>query len=275
MSNTYIHDLSSVNPSLNALIPVDLPQQNGEFITGKIPFSDITNYVNSTVFNGGYTLLPSTSSILPIIGNNAATGYYSNIVGGTNNQVISSYNLLGNGNQNIIDGTYSSLINGTYSVISGDNSFLYGISNSLHGVGSSILGGSHNVLSGNNCFVLGTSISAIAVNTTFVNNLSATGTIYGKSNSYIIVSDYNSNFPVDDGDNGTIINVDTTDGNVYAVFQDNLTEGLNVTLNNIGTNSIELSSLSYPINSASLEISNQYSAVYVYLHNDELYVINR
>jgi len=275
MSNTYIHDLPAIDASLNALIPVDAPQGNGEFITGNITLEKITSFINTAKYNGGYTLSYTTSSITPIIGGNTAGGYYTTIAGGTFNNVISSYNFLGNGNQNLINGIYSSIINGRYNYLSGNNCFLYGNINSIIGDNSTILGGSDNSLIGNNCYVLGKSISAVGNDTTFVNNLSAKGTIYGDVNSFITVTDYAVDFPVDDGDNGTIINVDTTNGNVYATFQDNLTEGLNVTLNNVGTNSIQLSSLSYPISSASLTVPTQYSAVYVYLHNNALYVINR
>jgi hypothetical protein len=275
MSNTYIHDLPPVSPDSNALIPVDVPQANGEFVTGYVSIADVISTINSLKFNSGYTLSNTTSAITPTIGGNTASGTYSTIAGGTLNNVISSYNFLGNGNQNIINGSYSSLINGAYNVISGNNCFISGINNSVVGNGLTVLGGSNNTLSGINCFAFGSSISAIALDTTFVNNLSATGTIYGDVNSFITITDYAVDFPVDDGDNGTIINVDTTNGDVYATFQDNLTEGLNVTLNNVGTNSIQLSSLSYPISSASLVVSNQYSAVYVYLHNSALYVINR
>jgi hypothetical protein len=277
MSTTYIHDLPTVDAFLDTLIPVDVAQNNGEYITGKTTVSNITQIINASTFKGAYITSPSLSSVIPIINtNNIASGYYTTISGGTNNSALSSYQFIGGGRSNRLDGNFSVSVGGVSNFVVGSGCFIGGgDSNIVYGSDSAILGGISNALSGDNSFIVGSYITGIADNTVFVNNLSATGTIYGNVNSFITVTDYRTTFNVDDGDNGTIVNVDTSNGDVYAVFSDNLTEGLNVTLNNIGTNSLYLSSSYYPISASNIVASSQFSAFYVYLHNDALYAIIR
>jgi hypothetical protein len=97
-----------------------------------------------------YSLILNTSSVNVNYDTNIVTGYYSNINGGYGNRV---------------SGSGSAVIGGENNNIDSDLSTVAGINNDTKGYDNTIL--------------LGTSLSATQANTTYVNNLSSQGKLYG------------------------------------------------------------------------------------------------
>ena len=123
------------------------------------------------------------------IGNNGGSGLPGVIVGGNGNYANGYLSFIGNGVDNRIEGGYGgTILNGPAHRINGTNStILGGSSNHISSSDSSILGGRQNqILSGhNNTFILGSNITSSQANTTYVENLIASGSIEGKQGARI------------------------------------------------------------------------------------------
>jgi hypothetical protein len=111
-----------------------------------------------------YALNLVTSSINVSYDSNIVSGYYSNINGGYGNIVLGSGSTVMGGEGNVVDGDLSAAV---------------GINNNTKGY--------------SNTFLLGASLSATQANTTYVNNLSSQGKLYGTLLDWMtLVRGYNS-----------------------------------------------------------------------------------
>ena len=122
-------------------------------------FSDDTNLP--------FILDKSLSGVNTQYGSNTISEAFSNVLGGYNNDVTGGGSTVINGENNDIDSDYSAIINGL------DNKI------SIGGDYSVILGGSNNLISHQNSFAIGSDLISHANNFTYVNNISAQGSIYG------------------------------------------------------------------------------------------------
>jgi hypothetical protein len=114
-----------------------------------------------------YSFLQALSSVLVVEGNNTVTGAFSQVLGGYNNDVSGSGSSVLNGENNDIEGDFAFIGNGLNNLILSSADF------------GAILGGQNNTLGHVGSFILGSNIASHADNFTYVNNISATGKIYG------------------------------------------------------------------------------------------------
>lgn len=114
-----------------------------------------------------YTLDLSLSSVTFQFGNNSVTGILSKVLGGIDNNVTGSGSSVLNGSDNDIDGDYSF-------IGSGSNNKIFN-----NGDLGAILGGQNNALYHQESFIIGSNITSHLSGVTYVNNISATGKLYG------------------------------------------------------------------------------------------------
>jgi hypothetical protein len=107
------------------------------------------------------------SSVKPYFGNNTVTQIFASVLGGYNNDISGGGSSVINGEDNDIESDFSLIGSGLKNKISlsGDYSF--------------IAGGQNNLVQHENVFTLGSNLTSHVSNFTYVNNLSATGKIYG------------------------------------------------------------------------------------------------
>ena len=179
--------------------------------------------------------------------NTISGGYgYNTIVGGQNNTITGCFNsFIGNGFLNTscgiavsivggvcntVSGNYSALVGGLSSIASGNFSFIGGgCSNTASGVYSAIVGGASNNTNNQACsFIIGQGITASLPNYTYVNNLSApgsicAGTFYGDGSNLVGASlpgqaDINTLVQNTSGNWNTAYNVATSYSFVSSTF---------------------------------------------------------
>jgi hypothetical protein len=114
-----------------------------------------------------YNLNTSLSSINSQYGNNTVTEILGAVLGGVDNDVSGAGSTVVNGSDNDIEADYAFIGNGS------NNTIL------LPGDYGAILGGQNNTLNHQESFILGSNITSHLPGFTYVNNLSATGKIYG------------------------------------------------------------------------------------------------
>ena len=132
----------------------------------KIFFKDTDDNV-SFLEQTPYTNLSILSSIVSINGNNTVSGVYSNALGGYNNDISGSGSTTINGENNDVSGDFAVIVNGLNNTISVNGD--YGV----------ILGGKSNTLNHQESFIIGSNITSHLSGLVYVNNLSATGKVYG------------------------------------------------------------------------------------------------
>jgi Chaperone of endosialidase len=112
-----------------------------------------------------YRAGPNTCGILSYGTGNAAGGNFATVAGGCSNNAAANYSFIGGGTSNNLTGPYSG-----------------------------ILGGANNNDSGNcSVFILGSNIVAPAVNTTYVSNLSTSGSICANTVNVVYTSNSANN----------------------------------------------------------------------------------
>lgn len=163
------NNVTGVQPSVVSLSAGELAinTADGTIFAKKIVGGNetVVKFLNSSDLP--YTFLKELSSINYSIDNNQVTGIFSSVLGGFENQVT---------------GAGSTVLNGEWGKVHGDFSLIGGgLNNRIVEGGdySAILGGSNNLISHENSFTLGSNLSTHAPNYTYVNNISATGYIYG------------------------------------------------------------------------------------------------
>ena len=136
----------------------------------------LSSFVTTTIGDTRYSKLSSqvynfgsgTNSIQPVLGNNIASGYFSNIAGGQNNTASGYFSNIAGGYSNIASGEYSNVAGGANNTASGfydseNETYVGGFSTIGGGNGnktcnskfSVIAGGSSNIASGNCSSVAG------------------------------------------------------------------------------------------------------------------------
>lgn len=127
--------------------------------------SSIKTFLNSDdqyfVFN------KELSAVKTQFGNNTVTQVFAGVLGGYNNDISGGGSTVINGENNDIAGDFSIIGSGLDNKITIDGDYSF------------IAGGQDNNINHSNVFVLGSGLSSHASNFTYVNNLSATGKIYG------------------------------------------------------------------------------------------------
>jgi hypothetical protein len=142
----------------------------------------------------------NNNSVEPLNGNNTASGAYSTILNGKDNVVSGDNSIILGGNYNVANGVNSfvglgkwngaecncsTVINGCANCACGNfTSVVGGYRNTATSNFSFVAGGSGNNTRGfDNTFILGSNLFASASSTTFVNNLSSQGFVYGDGSS--------------------------------------------------------------------------------------------
>jgi hypothetical protein len=100
-------------------------------------------------------------------GNNSITGILAGVLNGIDNDVSGAGSTVVNGSDNDIEADYAFIGNGSENKILSSGDF------------GAILGGQNNILNHPESFILGSNITSHLSGVTYVNNLSATGKIYG------------------------------------------------------------------------------------------------
>lgn len=184
--------------------------------TGSAPFSVIgggcQNYVTASnavgctfigsgacneLFNAGASaIVAGVLNKIESVGNNAAS---CNFIGGGSGNIISGSSIL----------TFSSIVGGYQNSISGStksrNFIGGGTNNSIRNTScAGILGGSNNKVSHSDSFAIGSNITSTAINTTFVNNL----TVSGSGTTVVVFKNLPTSDPTNAGqlwnDSGTL-----------------------------------------------------------------------
>jgi hypothetical protein len=121
---------------------------------------------------------------------------------------------------------------------------------------------------------VGIGISNPTESLTVVGNISATGVISASaSNIKINVINDATNRTFTDADNNKIVHIDTTTTSLCAIFPNTLSSGFNVTIMNVGTNTLVLSANN--LKSAGTSITTQYGGVYVYKDSNDFFAVGK
>ena len=208
---------------------------------------------------------------------------HNSFIGGGQGNCITSSGYNGNTKSTTIVGGQSNCI--ISNDVSSIRSFIGGGTSNLicNSTNSGIVGGAGNCISSaNNSFILGSNIKTNVSNYTFVNNLSApgsicAGTFYGDGSNLVTtlkVYDKAVTYTIALSDNNSAIHLDTTSSSISALFPSNLTEGFSVALMNTGTKTLYLSA-AIPLRSLGNGLSGLYSGAFSYIHNGAVYAVGR
>jgi hypothetical protein len=132
----------------------------------KIFFKDIEDQIYFLEISP-YSFLSDLSSVLVVEGNNTVTGVFSQVLGGYNNDVSGGGSTVLNGENNDIEADFAFIANGLNNLILSGGDF------------GGIFAGQNNTLDHQNSFILGSNITSHLSGVTYVNNISATGKLYG------------------------------------------------------------------------------------------------
>jgi hypothetical protein len=170
----------------------------GQYLSGGVDISTLFGQGGNNPYQSGNV----TGSILPINGNNNphGGGYYTTVAGGSGNGGDSPFSFIGGGQNNslysMFTGIGSFIGSGTNNCALSPYTFIgTGSGNTVSGNYSAVVGGYNNNTNGlSAAFILGTNITAVSADTTYVNNLSTTDSIYtesiiGSGSSEIIIGD--------------------------------------------------------------------------------------
>jgi hypothetical protein len=114
-----------------------------------------------------YVLDTALSAINTQYGGNTVSEVFATVLGGFNNDVSGAASTVINGENNTVIGDFSIIANGLDNIILSGGDFSF------------IAGGKNNSISHENVYTLGSNLSSHADNFTYVNNISATGKLYG------------------------------------------------------------------------------------------------
>jgi len=137
---------------------------DGKFFT-KNSNNEVKVFLNSDSLP--YTFNENLSSVVIKYGNNTSTGILANVFGGVDNNVSGAGSTVNNGSDNDVEADYALIGNGANNKILSGGDF------------GAILGGQNNILNHPETFILGSNITSHLSGVTYVNNLSATGKLYG------------------------------------------------------------------------------------------------
>jgi hypothetical protein len=107
------------------------------------------------------------SAVKPLFGGNTVTQVFGSVLGGYNNDNSGAGSTVVNGENNDIDGDFALIGNGLNNKITVDGDYSF------------IGGGQNNLIQHQNVFTFGSNLTSHSANFTYVNNISATGKLYG------------------------------------------------------------------------------------------------
>jgi len=180
MSNasTILHKRSLVSGVVPALTSLSAGELAMNVADGKLFFKSTSNSVKTFSDDSqvGFILNPVLSGVSPQYGGNTISQSFANVLGGYNNDVSGGGSTTVNGEDNDIAGDYAFIGSGYKNKITANGDY------------SAILGGSNNLISHPNSFAIGSNLSSHSADFTYVNNISARGSINGQINASDIVT---------------------------------------------------------------------------------------
>ena len=200
MSNasTILHKRSLVSGVVPALTSLSAGELAMNVADGKLFFKSTSNLVKTFSDDShiSFILNPVLSGVNPQYGGNTISQSFANVLGGYNNDVSGGGSTTVNGEDNDIAGDYAFIGSGYKNKITANGDY------------SAILGGSNNLISHPNSFAIGSNLSSHSADFTYVNNISARGSINGQIDASDIVTGTLSaaRLPVFNGDITTTIN---------------------------------------------------------------------
>jgi hypothetical protein len=139
---------------------------NEESVATFLNLNKTTELINQLI---PYSLNVNLSSGTTVFGDNSASEVFATVLGGYSNNNSGAGSTILNGEANNITADFAFIANGTNNRITPIGNY------------SSILGGSHNHISHQNSYTLGSNLSSHSSDFTYVNNISATGAVYGNN----------------------------------------------------------------------------------------------
>jgi len=168
-SLTILHKRNSTQgivPPTSALSAGEIAINSGDGVLfTKTVENTIKTFLNSDQLP--YTLDQTLSSVNYKFGGNTITGILAGVLGGVDNDVSGAGSTVVNGSDNDIAGDYAIIGNGSNNKILSGGDF------------GGIFGGQNNILNHPESFIFGSNITSHLSGVTYVNNLSATGKLYG------------------------------------------------------------------------------------------------
>jgi len=209
--------ISNRIPDLSAL---ELGELALNLADGKLFFKKINNNSESLVsfLNSEYDLFSfneNLSSYSFQYGNNTVDEIFSSILNGINNKVSGAASTITNGEENEVQSNFS-FIGAGY-----NNKILLNSNNSFNAAGS------NNVIQHENVFTLGSNLTSHAEDFTYVNNLSANGSLY-VTNS-LEINNNQETISLYVGSNKIGINTDSPTEALSVVGNASVTEDLEIT----------------------------------------------
>jgi hypothetical protein len=209
--------ISNRTPDLSAL---ELGELALNLADGKLFFKKINEGNESLVsfLNSDYDLFTfnnNLSSYTFKYGNNTVEEIFSSIFNGINNKITGAASTITNGEENEIQSNFS-FIGAGY-----NNKILLDSNNSFNAAGS------NNVIQHENVFTLGSNLTSHAENFTYVNNLSACGSLY--INNSLEINNNQETISLYVGSNKVGINTETPTEALSVVGNASVTENLEIT----------------------------------------------
>lgn len=122
--------------------------------------------------------------------------------------------------------------------------------------------------------IIPTVTNYLSTNNVLVSSLNVTGQVKaGSSNVPVTIVNVSTSRTFTNNDTNKVFHFDTTSGSLVAAFPSNLTDGFNVALMNVGTNSLQISATN--LNSTGTTIIDQYGGAYVYEQGGNVYAVGR
>ena len=156
-----------ITPSVDSLSSGELAINTYD---GKLFVKTINDVVESfsNDKSNPFILNEGLSGVVTQYNNNTISNIFANVLGGYNNDIIGGGSTVVNGEDNDIAGDFSTILGGYKNKILANGDY------------SAVLGGSNNWINHSNVFALGSNITSHSSDFTYVNNLSAQGSIYGQ-----------------------------------------------------------------------------------------------
>lgn len=122
--------------------------------------------------------------------------------------------------------------------------------------------------------IIPTVTNYLSTNNVLISGLQVTNQIKAdSSNIPVTIVNVSINRTFTDNDTNKVFHFDTTSGSLIATFPSNLTDGFNVALMNVGTNSLQISATN--LNSTGTTIIDQFGGAYVYEQSGNVYAVGR
>jgi hypothetical protein len=122
--------------------------------------------------------------------------------------------------------------------------------------------------------IIPTVTNYLSTNNILISSLEVTNQIKANSSNVpVTIVSVATNKVFTDSDTNKVFHFDTTGGNIIATFPDNLTNGFNAAIMNVGTNSLEISATN--IKALGVTIVEQYGSAFVYKQGSDVFAVGR